>query len=185
MSSINKRGLATFPLMGYIFTFLFIALTIGILLLIFVTFDSALDVDIAVGQVNLQTVNNQTLGQVTGGFVDQADNIGIAIIFGTVLTMLFSAFFFSKNESKIWIVIDIFILVFAFILAVYVSQTYDTLINASAYLDVFINDIPNTSKFILNLPLYVGGAGALMMILSYAGLRRQQQIQEQEEVLGF
>lgn len=174
------------PLMYYVFIFLLIALTIGILVIIFVAVDDSLDVDIAVGQVNLREVNNQTIGQVRDGFEQQADNIGLGIIFGTVLVMLFSALFFSKNDSKLWIIIDIFVLVFAFILAVYVAQTYDVLISSTSYLDTFINDIPNTSKFILNLPLYVGSAGVLMMILSYAGIKRRDRTEERgEEVLGF
>ena len=82
------------------------------------------------------------------------------------------------------LIIDIFILIFVFIFAVYVSQIYDTFINAESQgiLDPFVDDIPKTSRFMLKLPTYVSTIGVLIMILSYIGSRRRQ---EEVQVLGF
>jgi len=89
----------------------------------------------------------------------------------------------GRGNSRLWIVGDIFILVFVFIFAVYIAQIYDTFINATTLLDVFIDDLPKSSTFILNLPIYVATIGALIMIVSYTAIGEANR--GQANVLGF
>lgn len=171
----------TFQLFLFLFFFLLVAVGIGIVLILFDQVDTALDEDIDVGQVNLRAIKNQTFGQINDAMQVQADTIGIMLLFGMVLFMIVNAYF-NKTSLRLMIIVDIFLIVFAFILAIYISQTYETLINSDSILDPFINTIPNTSKFMLNLPIIVSASGILIMIVSYVRMRRRP---DQEPVLGF
>lgn len=183
LGKTNKKGIGTVLIIEYLFYFLLIAIILGIFVLIFNYVDSGLDVDVDVGQVNLRIINNQTFGQLNDAFTNSADNIGIILLLGMCLFLMLNAYFLGEKQV-LWLVVDIFIIVFAFILAVYISQTYQSLTVASSIIDVFISDIPNVSKFVLNLPLIVPVLGALIMILSYSKLRKDRG-EEEPNVLGF
>ena len=92
--------------------------------------------------------------------------------FGLILTMFANAYIFRGEYPKLFIIIDIILLVFAYILSVYIANTYEILINSTSILDVYIVNFPKSSTFILKLPLFVSIIGVIMMVLSYAGFPR-------------
>ncbi|KKM78656.1 hypothetical protein LCGC14_1357790 [marine sediment metagenome] len=175
---MNKKGegriQATMLLFVYIFVVFFGSMFLGLAIFFFAQVDAALDQDIDVGQVNLREINADTFGAMTDSFLRTADTIGLFIVLGMIGGVMLVAFFFG-NDQKIWIPIDFIIILFAFITSVYLSQVYDLLINSTAFLDVYINNIPQTSRFMLNLPLIVSIVGAILMVLTYSGLRKDQQ----------
>lgn len=179
---IGKKGIATLDVIQYIFWFAFAIIFLGVFIWGFGLIYDALDVNVDIGQVNLQDVNNQTFGRMNLALMDHGDTIGLAILLSMCLLMFFSAYFFGSDNSKMWIPVDIVIIVFAFIVAVYVSQTFETLINLPI-LDVFQNELPKSSGFILNLPLIVSTLGVIIMIISYIGLKRENE--EGVNVLGY
>lgn len=170
----NKRGLGTVNMFIFIFAAFFMILFLGIVLFIFNQINAALDIDVDIGQVNLRDVNSETFGKINTGFVNNADVLGVMMLLGMSLLMILNGFFIGQKSPKIFLVIDILILVFVFITAVYLSQTYETFINSTSVLDLYIDDLPKSSKFILNLPLFVGTLGALVMIFTYAGLNKER-----------
>lgn len=178
----NKQGMATLKIFIFCFYAFLIIMGIGIAVLMFNLINDALDEDIQMGQVNLQDANNQTFGQLTNAMTTNADVIGMAVIFGMMILMMLNAFVVGKRSKKLMLVADVFILVFAFILSVYISQIFEIFINSSSILDVFINDMPDSSKFILTLPLIVSTLGVILMILSYTGIN--QGVKE-VNVLGY
>lgn len=160
-----------------VFVIVSMLILIGIGMAVFVmniiTENLAVDVDI--GQVNLKNVTDDTLGQIDSAFTDNADKISIAVLLGMIILMFGNAYYFGQKLPKLFIILDIFLLVFFFIVSVYVAQNYEIFINASDILDVYINDMPLSSAFILNLPIYVSIIGVIIMILSYAGVRKLEQ----------
>ena len=92
-----------------------------------------------------------------------------------------SAYIFRGEFPQLFIIIDVILIVFAYILAVYISNTYELLINATPSLDVFITFLSPPSKFILNLPKFVAIIGAIIMIVSYSVIPRNT---EQEVIIG-
>lgn len=183
---MNRKGIqgpVTIMLFIFIFAAFFLILFLGIGLFGFNLVNEQLDQNITIGQVNLQTVNLQTFGALSVAFATNADILGIAVLLGMSLFMISIGFFLGRDNSKIWIVADIFILIFAFILAVYISQIYDLFINATDVLDVYIEDLPRSSKFILNLPGLVATIGALIMIVSYSEIAKRKGTET--NVLGF
>ena len=101
--------------------------------------------------------------------------------------MMLNGFFLGRDNSKLWIVGDIFLLLGIFILSVYISIVYDQFITATASVPdlegVFVDDLAKSSKFVLNLPIYVATIGALIMIISYSQLGKRES--GGEDVLGF
>jgi len=175
--------MGTIKIIEYVFYFLFIAIFLGVIVFMFNTVDAGLDIDVDVGQVNLAEVNNATFGRINDALTDNADTLGVMLLLSMCVLMLLNAYFFGAKH-KLFMIIDFFILVFAFIISVYLSQTYSYIINAGTNLStIYINTIPKTSKFLLNLPTLTGTIGALMMIVSYAGLKKRQQ--GDVNVLGY
>lgn len=175
---MNKKGSNIIQMFVFVFAVFFIALFLGLTLFVFNTVDDALGQDIDIGQVNLKDINDLTLGKMNTGFVTNADTIGIVVLLGMCLLMIFNGYFFGSKYPKLFLALDILILIFVFILSVYISQVYELFINSTDLFVVFKDDIPKTSKFVLNLPSIIATVGALIMIVSYSGLRREERNKE-------
>ncbi len=171
---MNKKGLSTI----YIFIFLFVvflfAIFLGLTVFFYKTISDNLSLDIDIGQVNLKEVHDSTLGTISQGLINNADLIGYTVIFALILAMFLNAYLTRDQFPKLFIIIDIVILIFAYILSYYLRLSYSLLINSTSLLDVYITTIPRTSAFILNLPKIVGIVGVLIMILSYSGIPRKE-----------
>lgn len=146
---------------------LFGVLFLGIFAYIFSQFNTFLSTNIDIGAVNLQTINSQTFGAVATAFLNNVDIIAISLLLGLVMFMFITAYFKEEETHTLFIFLDIIILIFAFIFAVYLSNTYETFITSASVLSVFTNNLPKSSTFILNLPVYVGIIGAIGIALTY------------------
>lgn len=156
-----------------IFGSLFISIFLGLTIYGFNLATNTIGQDVEVGQVNLQNITNQTLGRINTAFVTNADSIGILMLLGMCFMMILNGYFFGKDNPKLFLVVDIFLLALFFIPSIYVSQAYSTFINSSTvFQNTFITIIPKVSKFMLNLPVIVGAVGIITMIVSYAGISR-------------
>jgi len=183
---LNKKGVQG-PVTIQLFLFIIVAFLaivfLGIYVFAFNTITDNIGVDVDVGNVNLQNITNSTLGQINVALSLNADILGIILLLMMAVLMILNGFLLGRGNSRLWIVGDIFILVFVFIFSIYISQIYDTFINSTTLLDVFINDLPNSSTFILNLPIYIATIGALIMIVSYAAINDAKR--GEANVLGF
>lgn len=187
---MNKKGVqgpVTIQMFLYVLVTLFVVIFLGIYLYAFNLINDNLGIDVEVGNVNLQNVTADTFGQINSAFTTNADILGIVILLIMSVAMMLNGFFLGRDNSKLWIVGDIFIIVFVFILAVYVAQIYDTFLTGIASIpaleSVYIDDLSKSSKFILNLPIYVATIGALIMIISYSQLNSKES--GGANVLGF
>jgi len=183
----NKKGSTVVWAFIIIFVALLVAIGLGVTVYSFNLVTQTIGQDVDIGQVNLQEVTNSTLGQINTGMLTNADTIGIVFLLGMILLMVLNGYYIGSKNPKLFFVIDIFLLALFFIPSIYVSQVYETFINsATVFSDTFINTIPKTSKFILNLPVIIGTAGVLTMILSYAGIRKDEETEgDGANVLGY
>lgn len=173
---MNTKGTSVMQFFAFIFFFLLAAMFIGLFLWGFNLVNDVLGIDVDVGQVNLKAVNDQTFGAINVAFVNNADTLGIVVLLSMCVFMILNGYMFGRDNEKLWIIVDIFILIFVFILAVYMSQVYEIFINSTELLrTVFVDDMPKTSKFMLNLPSIVGTVGALIMIATYTRIRREEE----------
>lgn len=166
----NKRGVTNS--LG-IFIFIFVAFMwivfLGIQVTVFNLTTTNLDIDIDAGNVNLGEIVQDTLGQINTGILSSADFIGYTLLFGMVLFMFGNAYFFRGTYPKMMMVADSLILVFVYVLAIYLSNAYETLIHSTTILSAYIDNLPKSSQFILRLPMFVSIIGVIIMILSYSG----------------
>lgn len=171
----SKKGMSTFYLFLFIFVVFFLAVFLGLALWGFSVINDILDQDIEIGQVNLREINNQTFGAINQGFVNNADLVGILLILGMCLVMIFNGYYVGSKYPKLFLVVDLLILVFVFITSVYIQQVYSIFINSADMLSaVYIDGLPKTSTFILKLPYFIGTLGALIMIVSYSGIKKRE-----------
>lgn len=139
--------------------------------------NDALNQNITMGNVNLATINSQTFGVAAQTYLDYADWWGFSAIMGLILGLFLSAYF-TRNSSPKWgIVLDIFIILAVFILSVYVSKTYNILLDAFAsagetFLETYT---PKSSLFMVNLPIFVVIIGVVMMIVFHSSLPRKKE----------
>jgi len=173
----NKGGLIT-VLMFFMVIILFFAM---ILLLVggivTVKINNALDQNISLGQVNLQDINNKTFGYFTTMYLENADWWGISLIFGLVFGLFLSAYTLRNTSPKWTLIIDVFIIVSVFIFALYISSSYQTLLDAlSSANESFLEDYtPKTSMFLLNLPIFSVIIGVVAMFLFHSSIPRKSE----------
>ena len=173
----NNRGQVTWLIM-LVLVFVFIAL-IGLLVLGVVVgkINSTLDQDIDLGAVNLADVNAQTFGYYNLIFVKHADWLGLSVIFGLILGLFLSSYFARNRFPKWGIILDIVIIFAMFILSMYLKSTYQTLMDVLASVDItFLEDnIPKSSIFMLNLPIFTAIIGVVMMILFHSSIPKKEE----------
>lgn len=182
---MNNKGFASLKLMIFIFFCFFLIMFLGIGLYIFTLIDISLDQDVSVGgNLTLSGVNDLSFGKLADAFADQADNIGVLLLFAMVILMLGTAFYVEPSYPKFALVIDFLILFFAFILAVYVSDLYSVYINSTDLFSFYQDDLPKSSTFILRLPLIITVVWCMFMIINYSGIKKQSK-ESVGSVLGY
>lgn len=141
-------------------------------------------IDVTIGNQSFSQTYNETLGQGINAFVDQADNWGIALLFGMVILMLITSFVFASNK-KTWIIIEVGILIVMFIFTVTLQSSYNTAISSSTDLfNVYSGQLTKSSTFILNLHLIVPIVWALMVILAYSSLPKPKKEDSFADISG-
>lgn len=181
---MNIKASSVTPIFIFAIVSIFIVLGAGFIWYISSIINSALDVDIDIGQVNLQDINNKTFGQVHSGLTKTIDYLGLAILLGMVLFMFGNAYFFG-DKNKIWIPVDIFIIVFIFVVSVYISQIFDIFINSDALFSFFNSELPNSSRFMRNLPIISVIVGSIVMIITYLATEHRDQMELSGNVYGY
>ena len=174
---INKKGVTTiFILLGFLLVF--IGVIFFIVLGSFSTnVNEALSQNITIGQVNLKTASDDTFGQFNTMVLNNADWWGISVIFGMVMGLFLTSYFTRNTLPKITIILDIFFIFVAFIFSLYLSAIYSDIVLAlSSAGETFAQEfLPNTSYFILNLPMFTAIIGIVMMILFHSSIPRKSE----------
>jgi len=177
----NKKGQSTVFLFALIFVVFFMLILIFVGGVIVVKVNQALDQNVNIGQVNLATLNSQTFGVATTTYLNNADWWGLSIIFGMVFGLLLSAYILRGRFPKWGIVLDIFIILTAFFISLYISSSYSILLDAlnvarEDFMEVYT---PKTAMFVLNLPIFTVIIGVLTMILFHASIPKRKEEQSQ------
>ncbi len=178
----HNKGQSTIMMVVMLLVLFFAAIIFLVMGITVVKMNEALDIDIELGQVNLAEVNALTFGKYQEMVLVNADWWGTSLIFGMVIGLFLSFYFLRGTFPKWGIVLDIFIILFIFLAALYVSSTFQTLINVMAGAgETFLEDYtPKFSMFILNLPIFVVIIGVIMMVLFHSRIpkRTEDRIQQ-------
>lgn len=180
----NKKGFTTLMLIFVVFFAIALLIFLAVLSLLFSTMDIQISqLDFMIGN---QSFNETYQSLVHPGMVSLSvtvpRNISIGTLIGMVLVMLLVGMK-SPRRSKLWIILDIFIIIVAEIVAVAIKITFENeILNLTPELFIiFSNTLAESSKWILNLPTIIPTLGALIILATYV-LRREDR---EDETGGF
>lgn len=172
---MNKKSQMTILMMVLI-----LGLFLGLLVLLVLgvvsdEINTALNQNISVGSQNLASINADTFGKYNEMIVTSSEWIGMSLIFGLVLGLFLSAFFVRGFIPKWGIILDIFIILFFFIIALYISSAYSLVLDSLASAGItFLEDrVTAPSNFMVNLHIYVVIIGVVIMILFHGSIPRR------------
>lgn len=178
----NKRGIATENLFLFIILCFIAIIVIGVFLYAYNEMTEGLldSVEFA-GQVNLTNATQSTIGKINTSMLNYANIISIFLLFAMVFVMFIVAYITRDQNPAIFFVIDIIVVIFAYILAVYMSNAYETVLGSIPFLSIFTNNLNFASSFLLLLPKIVLIVGAIVMIIAYSAIPKTKE----EEVGGY
>lgn len=172
---INKKGIATSPIFYLIITLVILITVLGFFSYTFNYVTTALSGIGDIGAVNGTEAVANTLGELNTALLDKLNLLGMVIIIGLSLGMLINAFLTRAKYPRIFFIIDIILMLIAYILSTYLSNMYETIITTAPFSTFFTNYLYQPSGFLLRLPVFTIVIGALVMILSYAGIPRSKE----------
>ncbi len=179
---MNKKGQTTIPLFTLIVVALVFIIILGAFLYFFGIVTDSLSGDLIAGQVNVSNASANTVGQINDAFLSSADLIGIFFLFGVVFAIVINGFLTRNSTVKLMFMIDFLLIIFAYILAVYISNSYESILPLLPFKNLIASNLGKTSRFVLLLPIITIVTGFITMILTYAGIPRAS---EEAQVPGF
>ncbi len=179
---MNKKGQAT----ANLFLFIILAFLVIILLGTFLYCYNAITTSLltapaGVGAVNFTEATENTIGKINTGMLTHANIVAIFFLFAMVLAMFLVAYLTRDENPAIFFVIDILIIIFAYILAVYITNSYETVLGSLPFSSIFTTNLNYATSFLLLLPKIVAITGVITMIISYSAIPKTKE----EEVAGF
>lgn len=180
---IDKRGVATFGLPEFIVvSFVVVVLFASMLYASSTLTNALLDSNIVeAGSVNFTAAVEDTVGRVNTGMQNGGGLVALFILFGMVIAMILNGYLTREQYPAVFMVVDILIVLFAYILAVYVANGFEVVLGQIPFLEVFTSNLNLATQFVLLLPKITVIVGALVIIFSYTAIPKSKE----EEVAGF
>lgn len=159
--------------------FIFIALGVGVLLILGLFLYGFQVIDSNMGEFSTDNVggdqygsfgniSNQTVGVVVDSFEPGFHLVAFAFIFGMILSIFITGFFVRAHP--VFLVIYIFIVIIAIIVSIPVSNFYETQLTGQVYSDTLAGF--TAGNFIMvNLPLWVAIVGLAGVIFLFIFIR--------------
>lgn len=181
----NKQGQITFMVIFLVVMSLIIMTTLGITTWTFGIVDDELrsfDFDIGIENLSWQETYNKTLGiGLESASTTSPQLMSIGLLIGMILVMMFVAYH-AEAKNKLWILLDIGILIVAEILAALVVSSFYQVMNITPeLLDIYSNTLSAGSKFVINLPIIAPIVGVLIMIITHIA----NKLKKEEEAVRF
>lgn len=118
-------------------------------------------------ETNVSQIIDDSFGKV-GDSYSSFKWISVMLIFGFFMSILVSAFLVRTHPA--WFIGYIFMVVIAILVSVYVSNTYETLMNDPVLSETILTGFFSASYIFLYLPIWVCIVGILAGILMYINL---------------
>ena len=179
----NKRGTAVSNIFLFIIVAFIAIILIGTFLYTYnIITDSLLNSDVKmVGAVNLSNATASTMGQINTAMLSKANVVSIFFLFGMVFALIFVAYLTRDENPAIFFSIDILVIIFAYILAVYITNSYEIVLASLPFSSIFTTNLNYATSFLLQLPKITLIVGAIVMFISYAAIPKTKE----EEVAGY
>lgn len=183
MSKIkDKKGQAVMQLFSLIVVALVLVIIVGTYLFFFDIVDTAFQGDIMAGSVNVTNSSDITFGQVHDAFFTGADLLVILFLFAQVIAIVIAGFITRDQTPKVFFMVDFLLILMAYILAVYISNAYESILGSLVFANLIGSNLGISSTILLFLPTITVVTGFLTMIVTYSGIPRRR---DESEVGGF
>ena len=116
---------------------------------------------------NVSLIMQTTFGKVGDAYAS-FKWISVMLIFGYFASILISSFLVKTHPA--WFIGYIFVVVISVIISVYISNSYETIMNTPLLADTFLTGFFSASWIFLHLPIWVTIIGFISGILMYANL---------------
>lgn len=174
---VSKRGFSpTAMIFAFVFLVFFIVIIFGIIYYAAYKADSIMGgiTGLSIGDVDFHDKYEETLGSGINSLINTLSVTSLFLILGLVVVMMIMGYHL-RDTNKLWIIMDIFLILAAFLCSVYLSNTFDDLINSNGELfSVYSGEFETPSRLLLNLPIIVPIVGVLIMIVTYATVRKKE-----------
>ena len=166
----NKKGnyadVFVFVIMSFVVVIFF-----GIMFYGFTLFDTALaNIQFDIGDTNFTAIVSDTWGEVYDAY-GQLRTIAYVLIFGMILTMFVSAW--AVRRPPIFLIIWIITSLVAIIVAVYISNTYQLLLNNPDF-GLTLQSFSGASYMLLYMPYLAGIFSLLNALIALMGINRSK-----------
>lgn len=164
----NRRGQITLMLFFFVIAALIAMVIFGLVSWTFGIVDTQLEsMDFELGNISWNETYNIGTGQaIKAASTTMPQVMSVLLLFGMILAMMFVGYY-SEAKGKLWILLDIAILIVVEMLASLVVSSFYGIINLTPeLLDVYSNTLTAGSKFIINLPIIAPIVGVLIMIMT-------------------
>ena len=175
---MDKRGMALLPLIAYVFFAFFVVVFVGMGIYGLTIFDDAMtSVDITISGYNFTEVYEETTGLGVNAMIDLSDITATAILLGMIIIMMIVGYYWGDEKKKLWMILDLFIIIIAFVISVYLQGYFldiiigDEIIDPTIYTDI----LPKSSRLLAYLPYSVVIIGILIMIVTYSLAKRKSE----------
>lgn len=176
MAMGNRRGqMQALMLIAFIFIAFFFVIFIGIgVYTINIVQNQLSSIDMTVGNMTYNQTYSQGLYPALNTLKNSMDTEGIVLLFGMIVCQMIVAYGL-RNRKTMWVIMDIIIIIVSFIIAVIISNTFNLVINSNSDLfQVYSQQIPTPSAFILNLYIYIPVVGILISIITYGIFKKKE-----------
>ena len=173
----NKRGVTTITLIILIFTCLTLMGILGVTTWTASLIDESLSSieDFNIGNQSFQEVYNETLkpGLETAS-TTMPQIISMGTMLGMVILMMLIGYF-STEIGRMWLLVDIAVLIIAEAIASSVSSGFVSYMNSTPeLLEIYSNTLSDGAAFVINLPIIIPAIGMLIMLATYIKVKKER-----------
>lgn len=177
LNDLNKRGASRiWALIFFIFLVFVFMVIIGVIVFTTSTVNQAIlnitDFNVT-SNISFISAYQDTTQIAFLNIIRTADSRALLFILGLIVVMIMIGYVF-RTDQKLWIILDIFVIVIAYIMSIYFVQVFDNYINSiTAINTIYANNLSQSSSLFYKLPGYIPIIGVIMMIVTYGMTRRK------------
>ena len=174
--NLDKKGMSLLSMIAFVFFAFFLVLFLGIFLYGLGIFDSLMSgFDITIGGQNFTEVYQETTQQGVDAIFAVADFSAVALLLGMTIVMMLVGYFWGEEKKRLWIIMDLLIMIVSFIIAVYLQNYFlDFVISGVIDSTIYTSDIPISSGLLSRLPYLVPIMGVLIMVATYGFSKKSE-----------
>ncbi len=165
----NKKAYITLGIILLLIMGLVMMMVVGVSVFVFDQVDAGFsEINFQLGNVSFNETYDSSLGF---GLATMKTTFPKIVSLGTLLGMIIVLImigYFSPKIGRLWIALDFFVIIVAEMIAVVVSESFESFINSSPeFLAIYSTTLSGGSTFILTLPITVPMIGGLVMLATY------------------